>query len=67
MSGRRLDAEMRVDDGAEFGRRREVRHERRRGIGRHREDDRIVGASAMVSPPKSSAATRSAAKRSARS
>ena len=35
---------MRVDDGAEFGRHFEAGHQRRRDVGRHREDDGVVGA-----------------------
>ena len=41
---RRLDAEMGVDDGAEFGRHLEAGHQRRGDIGRHREDDGVVRA-----------------------
>ena len=41
---RRLDAEMRVDDGAEFARHCQIAHQRRRDVRRHRKDDRVVGA-----------------------
>ncbi len=41
--GGRLDAEMRVDDGAELGRRLQAGHERGCGIRRHREDHDVLG------------------------
>ncbi len=45
----------------------EAGHQLCGGVGRHRQDHRVLAASAMVSPPKSSASTRSAPKRMARS
>ena len=54
-AGRRRDAEMRVDDGAELGRHHEARHQRRRGLGGTARMTASSGASATVSPPKSSA------------
>ena len=52
---RRIDAEMRVDDGAELGRHVEPGHQRRGGVGRHREDDRIIVAQERRSPCRSRA------------
>ena len=43
LPGRRIDAEMRIDDGAKFGRHVEAAHQRRRGIGRNRKNDRVIG------------------------
>ena len=41
---RRIEAEVRVDDGAEFRRRRQAGHQRGRRPRRHREDDGVVRA-----------------------
>ena len=43
LPGRRIDAEMRIDDGAEFGRHVEAADSDAARIGRHRKDDGIVG------------------------
>ena len=43
-AGRHVDAEMRVGDGAMALRHRQLGDERRRGMARHRQNDRIVGA-----------------------
>ena len=49
MAWRRLDAEMRIDDGAELVGRLEAGHERGGRVGRHRKDDGVLAARARWS------------------
>ena len=39
---RRVNAEMRIDDGAKFGRYLQPANERRRGVRRHRQNDAVI-------------------------